>query len=270
MKEGTAFDGRVVFITGASRGIGLAVAAIVSRMGGHVVLGSRSRAALDRRAHGLAAEGLRATACALDVADPDQVNEAVHRIERSVGPIQVLVNNAGTAGPLAPIYAADRREWERTVKTNLMGPFYILNSVLPFMAGRGSGVVVNVSSAVVHVPMVGTSAYGASKAGLDQLTKTAALEARSFSVRVNGLYPGMVDTAMQEAIRSSLAERGMDPGDLALFRAAYREGRLRRPEDAARAVCWLAGPWSEPLTGAIMDLDDPAFQSRVARDFPID
>lgn len=269
MKMERAFDGRVVFITGASRGIGLAVGAIVSRMGGHVVLGSRNGAELDKRVRDLAAQGLMATACTLDVADPDRVNEAVRRIEGTVGPIHVLVNNAGTAGPFAPIHWAGREDWERTVRTNLMGPFYMLNSILPLMAGRGSGVVVNVSSAIVHVPMVGTSAYGVSKAGLDQLTKTAALEARSFSVRVNGLYPGMVDTAMQEEIRS-LAERGMDPGDLAHFRTAYREGLLRRPEDAARAVCWLAGPWSEPLTGAIMDLDDPPFRSRVARDIPLD
>jgi NAD(P)-dependent dehydrogenase (short-subunit alcohol dehydrogenase family) len=141
-----------------------------------------------------------------------------------------------------------------------------MRTVLPLMQAQGYGRIVNVSSGAAVNPVAGWSAYCAAKAGLDMLTKTAALELRGTPITVNALHPGMVNTDMQEDIRS--VDTDGSRLDFARFHAAHAEGELRTPDAVARMIYWLAGPWSRGLSGEIFTAADAEWLATVDRDIP--
>jgi NAD(P)-dependent dehydrogenase (short-subunit alcohol dehydrogenase family) len=260
---GKKLQGQVAIISGAGRGLGAAAATLLARAGASVVLTARSSDEIEALAAAITAEGLTALAVAADVTDLEQLEAVVQSGLDAFGRVDILVNNAAVVWPLEPIVDVDPDEWAYTIHTNLIGPFYLTRYVLPLMLDAGYGRILNVSSSAAQKPIAGASAYCASKAGLDMLTRTLALEVAGTPVTVNSFDPGMVDTGMQEDIRSVDGdEMGMGM-DLSMWHRAHEQGKLRAPAEVARGIYWLAGPWSRGESGHFFSYTDATWRATV-------
>ncbi|MDE3081690.1 MAG: SDR family NAD(P)-dependent oxidoreductase [Paracoccaceae bacterium] len=240
--------GKVVAITGASRGIGAEAARAFAAAGAKVALLARSADAIAA----LAGEvGGLAVAC--DVADAGAVAAAVAKIETDLGPIDILINNAGMIEPIARITDASPEEWGRDIDVNLKGVFHGMHAVLPGMIGRRSGTIITVSSGAAHNPLEGWSAYCTSKAGAAMLTRVAHLEAAGSGVRIMGLSPGTVATEMQVKIKAS----GINP-------VSQLDPSVHIPADwPARALVWMCSADADDFLGMEVQLRDDKVRRRV-------
>jgi 3-oxoacyl-[acyl-carrier protein] reductase len=240
----TAIDltGKTAFVTGSTRGIGLAIARALHGAGAKVAIVGRDRA----RAETVAAElGERTAAVACDVALADQVEAAIASAERALGPIDILVNNAGVTRDniLLRLTEAD---WDAVLDANRKGAFLTTRAVIKGMMKRRAGRIVNVTSIVGLTGNKGQANYAASKAGLIGFTKSVAKEYASRGVLANCVAPGFIETDMTAALpdeaRATLLQ------DIAL-------GRLGRPEDVAGAVLFLASDLAGYVTGQVLVVD---------------
>jgi NAD(P)-dependent dehydrogenase (short-subunit alcohol dehydrogenase family) len=257
-------QGQVAIVTGGSRGIGAAAAELLTQAGASVVLTARSEEQVEAVAARLRKQGARAVAVPADVADPEQIEEVVESALDQFGRLDILVNNAGVIWPLEEVAETDGDEWTYNIQANLLGPFYLVRTVLPVMIDQHYGRIVNVSSGLAEKPMAGVSAYAAAKAGLNALTRVLGLELAGTGVTANALYPGMVDTDMQADIRS--VDTSESRLDFAHWHEAFEQGTLVAPEQAARLVLWLAGPWSRQHNGMIFRSRDAEWIAQVNAD----
>ena len=243
-------QGRVVVITGASRGIGAAAAQVFAGAGAKVALLARSGAEIDELAAGIGADAL---ALRCDVADAGSVANATAAVLARWGRIDVLINNAGVIAPIARITDADNAEWGRAVDINLKGVFHGMRAVIPIMRVQGGGTILTVSSGAAHNPLEGWSAYCASKAGAAMLTRAAHLEEAPAGLRIMGLSPGTVATDMQVAIRAS----GISP-------VSQLDPAVHIPADwPARAMMWMCSAAADPWLGQEISLRDAAIRQAV-------
>ena len=207
---------------------------------------ARSAAAIE----GLANE-IGGLAIPCDVADEPAVRQAVHKSATEFGGIGIIINNAGTLEPAARILDTDPKDWARNIEVNLFGPLYVLRHAVPLLP-KG-GVVINVSSGAAANPLVGWSAYCASKAGLSILTRVLAIEeSDARGIRVYGLLPGVVDTEMQVFNR---ANRMNEVGDL-------KREALRPPTEPAQIMYFLCTPQAADLNGQIINARDGVVRAR--------
>lgn len=257
-------QGQVAIITGGSRGIGAAAAALLAEAGAALVLTARNAEQVEAAAARLRGQGARAIGVAADVADPEQVEEVVESALDQFNRVDILVNNAGVIWPLEEVAETDADEWAYTIQVNLLGPFFMARNVLPLMLDQRYGRILNISSGLAVNPMVGSSAYCTSKAGLDMFTRVLALEIEGSGVTANAFYPGMVDTDMQVDIRS--VDTSESKLDLSRFHERYEQGALISPADTARQIYWLVGPWSRSQNGVIFRSNDPAWLQQVDAD----
>ena len=242
--------GALVAVTGASRGIGAATARLFVQRGARVALLARPGAALDQ----LVAElGAQAVALPCDTADFAAVSAALGQAQSNFGPLEVLINNAGTIDPIARLSDANPDEFHRAISVNLGGVFNGMRAALPGMMARGRGTILTVGSGAAHNPIEGWSAYCSSKAGAYMLTRMADLEARASGVRVISLSPGTVATDMQREIKAS----GVNAVSQ-LDWAAHIP-----PEWPAQALWWMCGPQADAYLGAEISLRDPAIRAAV-------
>ena len=195
--------GTTAIVTGASRGIGEATVRHLAALGAHVVLAARSAEAIERIAEEIAAAGGTATAMPADMADHRAVSALVAAATGATGRLDLLVNNAGLIDPIARIADSDPDAWGHAIDVNVKGVYHGLRHALPVMQSQGSGTIVNISSGAANSALEGWSHYCASKAAVLRLTGVAYKEASASGVRVVGLSPGTVATAMQRAIRAS-------------------------------------------------------------------
>lgn len=257
-------QGQVAIVTGGGRGIGRASAELLAAMGAAAVITARSSDQVEETAAAIRSRGGRAIGVTADVADPEQVEEIVESALDQFGRVDILVNNAAVIWPLEEVAETDLDEWTYNIQVNLLGPFYLARNVLPLMIEQRYGRIVNLSSGAAVNPIVGASAYSTAKAGLDMFTRALAAELTDTGVTVNSLHPGMVDTEMQVDLRS--VDTSETRLDFTWSQEAYEQGRLRAPEEIARAVAWLAGPWSRQMNGQIVRISDDAWMGQALAD----
>jgi 3-oxoacyl-[acyl-carrier protein] reductase len=250
-----SLTGKVILVTGASRGIGAAAAQALARAGAAVMLTARNGRLAADVAQQIIAGGGQASATACDVSDYASVAALVRETETRFGPIDALINNAGVIEPIATIADSDPATWARNIEINLTGAYNPIRAVLPGMIRAGGGTIVNVSSGAALRPLEGWSAYCAGKAGLAMLTKAVMLENTATGIRVFGFQPGTTDTDMQVAIRAS---------GINMISKIPREN-LTPVALPAAAIVYLCTPAADDLNGQEFSLRDETFSSRLAR-----
>lgn len=211
--------GQVALVTGGSRGIGLAIAARLGRMGARVAICARSAESLERAAEGLRRDAVETLAMAADVTRPDEVTALVERTRKSLGPVDILVNNAGV-GIFGPVQALRESDWDAVLDTNLKAVFLVSKEVAPEMIRRRTGQIINISSLAGKNAFANGSVYCASKWGLLGLTYCMAEDLRTYGIRVSAVCPGTVATQFSP-------HAGKDPA------------KMLQPDDVAHAVAAL-------------------------------
>ncbi len=239
--------GKAAIVTGASSGLGRHFATTLARAGGRVALMARRVELLAAACREIEGFDGRAVPIPLDVASGESVREAVAAAETELGPIAVLVNNAGTAVSKPVLDIADE-DWDQVMDVNLRGAWRVAQEVARHMVRLGhGGSIINVASITAFRVAGQLSTYAASKAALVQLTKAMALELARHNIRVNALAPGYIDTEMNRAFFASPAGQAM------IKRIPQR--RLGRPEDLDGALLLLASDASAYMTGSTIVVD---------------
>lgn len=241
-----AQPGRHAFVTGGGSGIGLAVAAALTGAGWRVTIAGRNVKRLEAAARGLAG----AHAQPLDVTNADAVKGALRQASDALGPVQLLVNNAGGVSS-APFEKTSLDAWRQTIDLNLMGVVHCTQAVLPDMKAAGWGRIVNVASTAGLVGYRYVSAYVAAKHAVVGLTKALALEVAKTGVTVNAVCPGFTDTNIVASAVKTISEASnrSEADALSTFTATNPQGRLVRPQEVAAAVLWLASDDAAAVNG---------------------
>ncbi|WP_420103314.1 SDR family NAD(P)-dependent oxidoreductase [Bosea sp. (in: a-proteobacteria)] len=236
---------KVVLVTGAARGIGLATARRFLAEGWRVALLDIDGPAVEAAAAGLEA-GEAAIALTCDIAVPQQVEAAFAAVVARFGRLDALVNNAGTA-VFKPLLETTYDEWQRVMAVNLGGPFLATQLAAPLMADQGGGAIVNITSISGVRASTLRVAYGTSKAALAHLTKQQAVELAGLGIRVNAVAPGPVETAMAKAVHS--------PEIRADYRDAIPLGRYGLEEELANSIVFLCSDKASYITGQVLAVD---------------
>lgn len=244
-------DGRHALVTGGTRGIGAAVAEALAARGAAVTILGRDTATLETLAASLAERhGVKTLAVTADVTDAESIQSAFGRAREALGPITVLVNNAGAADS-APFGRIKRDSWDRMIALNLTGPFLCTQNALPDMLDAGWGRVVTVASTAGLTGYGYVAAYCAAKHGVVGMTRSLALEVARKGITVNAVCPGYTDTdLLKGAVDTIVAKTGRDAAQAKeQFATGNPQGRLIQPEDVAATVAWLCGPSAAAMTG---------------------
>lgn len=243
-----SLSGKVALVTGASRGIGRAIAEAYAAAGAAVVVASRRQEGVDAVAHALREAGGEALAVAAHTGHGDAVATLAARIGDAYGGLDVVVNNAATNPHFGPVLTSDEGHWDKTLDVNVKGYFRVVQACLPLLEGRGGGKVVNVASMAGRRALPGMGLYCVSKAAVLMLTEVLAVELAPRNVQVNAILPGFVKTRFSEAL---WADEALNAAIL----QATPQGRLAAPEELAGLALFLASAASDFVTGGAFPID---------------
>ncbi|MBS0343353.1 MAG: glucose 1-dehydrogenase [Proteobacteria bacterium] len=245
--ESFSLSGRVALVTGSSAGIGLALARGLAAAGAQVVLNARSEGKLQQAAEALRAEGATVHVAAFDVTDKAAVTQAIEKIEREVGPIGILVNNAGMQRR-APLEDFDEAEWHTLMKTNVDSVFFVGQAVARHMIGRKRGKIINICSVQSELGRPNIAPYTASKGAVKMLTKGMAIDWGQHGIQVNGLGPGYFKTELTQAL--------VDNQEFSAWLVGRTPSRRWGDvEDLVGAAVFLASDASNFVNGHILYVD---------------
>jgi len=250
-------DKHVALVTGAGRGMGAAIAAQLAESGAIVAVTDTDLATAQQVAAALSQRGFPAAAYALDVTSASSAKEVAQAIEKTLGPIGILVNNAGVSR-LVPFLEIDEREWDRVMNINLKGVFLTCRAVLPGMIERRSGRIINMGSVLSKIGEANFAHYSASKFGVLGLTQSIAAEVAKYNVTVNTVCPGIVYTPLwDDLFRQAVETKAVkDESELRDFLSGKIPlGRPQTPEDVAEMVAFLASDRARNITGASFHVD---------------
>jgi 3-oxoacyl-[acyl-carrier protein] reductase len=242
---------KVALVTGASRGIGRAIALELARQGAVVVGTATSESGVQAITEALAQAGSKGAGRVLDVRDPAQCDALVASVQKELGDILVLVNNAGIVRDNLALRMKDA-EWDEVIETNLRPAFRLARAVMRGMMKARWGRIINITSVVGASGNAGQANYAAAKAGVAGMTRSLARELGSRNITVNCVAPGFIDTDMTRAL--SEEQRNALVGQIPL-------GRLGKPEDIAAAVAFLASPAGDYVTGTVLHVNGGMFMA---------
>ncbi|HYF20361.1 MAG TPA: 3-oxoacyl-ACP reductase FabG [Ramlibacter sp.] len=241
---------KVALVTGAAQGIGLGIAEELGRNGAKVALWDISADAVQAAAARLREAGLNATGYAVDVSKSQAVDEGLAQLERELGPIDVLVNNAGITRPAMILKMTDE-QWADVLQVNLTGFFYTTRAAARSMKDRG-GSLVYISSLAAQRGSIGQINYAAAKAGVLGVMRAAARELARYKIRSNAITPGLIETDMTAKVLSDEKLRTQYVGEIPLSRVGL-------PQDIAQTACFLASDESSFITGQVIPVNGGAY-----------
>ena len=243
-----SLEGKVAVITGASRGIGRAIALRLAGAGAKVVVSSRKLEGVQAVADEIKSAGGEALAVQAHVGRPDDVTALVAQTVETFGRVDVAVNNAATNPHFGPALTADEGQWAKILDTNLTGVFRLCKAVAPQMEKQGGGKIINLASVAGLRPSPGMGVYSVSKAGVIMLTQVLATELGHTNIQVNAIAPGVIKTRFSRVLWQT--PQIADP-----ILGALPLGRFGEPEDVAGLALYLASPASDYVTGAVFLVD---------------
>jgi NAD(P)-dependent dehydrogenase (short-subunit alcohol dehydrogenase family) len=240
--------GKIALITGASRGIGEAIAKCLAKQGAHCILVSRKTEGLAAVEKKITDAGGKATSMACNTGNMDQIRELMESVEKEFGKLDILINNAAANPYFGEMINAEERAWDKTCDVNLKGPFFMIQQGAKLMQKSGNGAIVNVSSVNGVRPTLFQGIYSITKAGLITMTRAYATELAQFNIRVNALLPGLTDTKFASALTQN-------EEILKIALAQVPMGRIADPDEMAGAVLFLVSDASSYTTGSCITCD---------------
>lgn len=248
-----SLEGKVALVTGASYGIGFAVACAYAEAGAAVCFNDISQELVDRGLEAYEKRGIKAFGCVCDVTEESAVNAMVARIEREVGVIDILVNNAGIIKRI-PMTEMTAEEFRQVVDVDLNAPFIVSKAVIPSMIRKGHGKIINICSMMSELGRETVSAYAAAKGGLKMLTRNICSEYGRYNIQCNGLVPGYIETPQTAPLREIQPDGSRHPFDQFIC-AKTPANRWLKPEELTGPAVFLASEASNAVNGHILYVD---------------
>ena len=245
--------GKVALITGASYGIGFAIAKAFAQAGATIVFNDIKQEFVDKGLQAYEAEGIKAHGYVCDVTDENAVGEYIAKVEKEVGVVDILVNNAGIIKRI-PMCEMSAAEFRQVIDVDLNAPFIMSKAVIPSMIKKGHGKIINICSMMSELGRETVSAYAAAKGGLKMLTKNIASEYGEYNIQCNGIGPGYIATPQTAPLRERQADGSRHPFDSFII-AKTPAARWGNPEDLAGPAVFLASDASNFVNGHILYVD---------------
>ena len=248
-----SLEGKVALVTGASYGIGFALATAFAEAGAKIVFNDIKQELVDKGLAAYKEKGIEAHGYVCDVTNEEQVNAMVAQIEKEVGKINILVNNAGIIKRI-PMHEMTAAEFRQVIDIDLNGPFIVSKAVLPSMMEMGAGKIINICSMMSELGRETVSAYAAAKGGLKMLTRNIASEYGKYSIQCNGIGPGYIATPQTAPLRERQADGSRHPFDSFIVAKTPAE-RWGNPEDLMGPAVFLASEASNFVNGHVLYVD---------------
>lgn len=246
-------NGKIALVTGASYGIGYAIASGYAKAGATIVFNDINQEMVDKGLASYAADGIKAYGYVADVTNEEQINAMVAQIEKEVGVIDILVNNAGIIKRI-PMHEMTAKEFRQVIDIDLNGPFIVAKAVLPGMMKKQAGKIINICSMMSELGRETVAAYAAAKGGLKMLTKNIASEYGEYNIQCNGLGPGYIATPQTAPLRELQADGSRHPFDQFII-AKTPAARWGTPEDLMGPAIFLASQASDFVNGHVLYVD---------------
>ncbi|NCC09992.1 MAG: gluconate 5-dehydrogenase [Bacteroidia bacterium] len=248
-----SLEGKVALVTGASYGIGYAIASAYAKAGARIVFNDIKQELVDKGIEAYKADGIEANGYVCDVTNEDQVNAMVAQIEKEVGSIDILVNNAGIIKRV-PMHEMSAAEFRQVIDVDLNAPFIMAKAVIPSMMKKGHGKIINICSMMSELGRETVAAYAAAKGGLKMLTRNIASEYGEHNIQCNGIGPGYIATPQTAPLRETQADGSRHPFDQFIL-AKTPAARWGTPEDLMGPAVFLASQASDFVNGHVLYVD---------------